>query len=107
MAIRRARLPKCIVIGGPYGAGKTIFAREILPRGRGVLNVVNADLIAAGLSPLRLALAARAAGRLVLAELDRLATARQNFAFEARNTARIYGTPVYFEKNGKIVAEKP
>jgi hypothetical protein len=25
----------------------------------------------------------------------------------ARNTARIYGTPVYFEKNGKIVAEKP
>jgi len=25
----------------------------------------------------------------------------------ARNTARMYGTPVYFEKNGKIVAEKP
>ncbi len=25
----------------------------------------------------------------------------------ARDTARMYGTPVYFEKNGKIVAEKP
>jgi predicted ABC-type ATPase len=24
----------------------------------------------------------------------------------ARNTARMYGTPVYLEKNGKIVAEK-
>jgi hypothetical protein len=25
----------------------------------------------------------------------------------ARNTARMHGTPVYFERNGKIVAEKP
>jgi hypothetical protein len=25
----------------------------------------------------------------------------------ARNTARMYGAPVYFEKNGKIIAEKP
>jgi hypothetical protein len=25
----------------------------------------------------------------------------------ARNTARLVGTPVYFEKNGNIVAEKP
>jgi predicted ABC-type ATPase len=90
MAIRRARLPKCIVIGGPNGAGKTTFAREFLPRGRGVLNFVNADLIAAGLSPLRPALAARAAGRLVLAELDRLATARQDFAFESTLSGKGY-----------------
>src|SRR6202521_2626730 len=90
MAIRRARLPKCIVIGGPNGAGKTTFAREFLPRGRGVLNFVNADLIAAGLSPLRPALAARAAGRLVLAELDRLAMARQDFAFESTLSGKGY-----------------
>jgi hypothetical protein len=25
----------------------------------------------------------------------------------ARKTARMYGTPVYYERNGKIVAEKP
>ena len=90
MAIRRARLPKCIVIGGPNGAGKTTFAREFLPRGRRVVNFVNADLIAAGLSPLRPALASRAAGRLVLAELDRLANARQDFAFESTLSGKGY-----------------
>ena len=26
---------------------------------------------------------------------------------KARKTARAYGTPVYFWKNGKVVAEKP
>ena len=26
---------------------------------------------------------------------------------EARNTARMYGTPVYYWRNGKVVAEKP
>ena len=28
-------------------------------------------------------------------------------ANDARRVARMYGTPVYFWKNGKIVAEKP
>jgi hypothetical protein len=28
-------------------------------------------------------------------------------AKDARKTARMYGTPVYFWENGKIVAEKP
>jgi len=76
MATRKAHIPRCIVIAGPNGAGKTTFAREFLPRDRGVLNFVNADLIAAGLSPLQPPLAARAAARLVLAELDRLSNAR-------------------------------
>ena len=44
---------------------------------------MNADLIASGLSPLRPELAALAAGRLVLSELDRLAKARLEFAFES------------------------
>ena len=39
--------------------------------------------IAGGLSPLRPELAALAAGRLFLTELDRLAKARLNFAFES------------------------
>ncbi len=83
MATRKAHIPRCIVIAGPNGAGKTTFAREFLPRDRGVLNFVNADLIAAGLSPLQPPLAARAAARLVLAELDRLSNARLDFAFES------------------------
>lgn len=68
---------------GPNGAGKTTFAREFLPKDAGVVHFVNADLIASGLSPLRPELAALAAGRLFLRELDRLANARLDFAFES------------------------
>jgi len=70
--------PRCILIAGPNGAGKTTFAREFLLQDAGVVNFVNADLIAAGLSPLRPELAALSAGRLVLTELDRLATAHRS-----------------------------
>ena len=75
--------PRCIIIAGPNGAGKTTFAREFLPKDAGIVNFVNADLIATGLSPLRPELAARAAGRLVLAELDRLVRVRADFSFES------------------------
>lgn len=82
--------PQCIVIARPNGAGKTTFAREFLPREAGVIHFVNADLIAGGLSPLRPELAARRAGRLVLSELDRLAKAREDFAFESTLSGRTY-----------------
>ena len=55
-----------------------------------MINFVNADLIAGGLSPLRPELAALAAGRLVLSELDRLAKARSNFAFESTLSGLVY-----------------
>ncbi len=42
---------KIIIIAGPNGAGKTTFAREFLPNEAGCPIFVNADLIAAGLSP--------------------------------------------------------
>ena len=79
---RSSRKPRCIVIGGPNGSGKTTFAREFLPKDAGAVHFVNADLIAAGLSPLRPELAGLAGGRIFLAELDRLAAARVDFAFE-------------------------
>ena len=88
MSPRRAheeaiKSPRCIVIAGPNGAGKTTFAREFLPSHAKVIRFVNADLIASGLSPLRPELAAIAAGRLFLTELDRLAGSREDFAFES------------------------
>ena len=75
--------PRCIVIAGPNGAGKTTFAREYLPKVAGLIQFVNADLIAQGLSPLDPPLAAISAGRLVLMEINRLASERADFAFES------------------------
>jgi predicted ABC-type ATPase len=81
--------PRCIIIAGPNGAGKTTFARDFLPR-ESVMHFVNADLLAAGLSPLKPTLASLTAGRLVLAELDRLAKARHDFAFESTLSGLTY-----------------
>ncbi len=85
-----SRSPRCIVIAGPNGAGKTTFAREFLPKDAGVIHFVNSDLIASGLSPLRPELAALAGGRLFLTELDRLARARVDFAFESTLSGLVY-----------------
>ena len=45
-------MPTCWIIGGPNGAGKTTFALEYLKQVTTGMRFVNADLIAAGLSPL-------------------------------------------------------
>jgi predicted ABC-type ATPase len=90
MATASTKKPFCTVIAGPNGAGKTTFAREFLPKDAGVIHFVNADLIAGGLSPLRPELAALAAGRLFLRELDRLGRARLNFAFESTLSGLVY-----------------
>ena len=82
--------PRCIIIAGPNGAGKTTFAREFLSKEAGVVHFINPDLIASGLSPLRPELAALAAGRLFLRELDRLARAREDFAFESTLSGLTY-----------------
>ena len=74
--------PRCVIIAGPNGAGKTTFAREFLSKEANILHFVNPDLIASGLSPLRPELAALAAGRLFLGELQRLVKSRIDFAFE-------------------------
>src|ERR1041385_2971829 len=82
--------PRCIIIAGPNGAGKTTFAREFLPNYAGVIHFVNADLLAAGLSPLKPDLAALNAGRLFVSALDRLARARMDFAFESTLSGLTY-----------------
>lgn len=81
---------KVIIIAGPNGAGKTTFAREFLPHEAACPVFVNADLIAAGLSPFNVEVAALQAGRLMLAELERHFQARQSFAFETTLSGRGY-----------------
>jgi len=85
------RRPRCIVIAGPNGARKTSFAREYLVQQANVVHFVNADLIAAGLSPLSPGLAPLAAARTVLREIDRLVVAREDFAFESTLSGLNYG----------------
>jgi predicted ABC-type ATPase len=60
------------VIAGRNGAGKTTFAREFLPNYAHCPNFVNADLIAARLSPVAPESVAIAAGRLMLERSKRL-----------------------------------
>ena len=74
--------PKIIISAGPTGAGKTTFAREFLPNEADCLQFVNADLIAAGLSPFAPEAAALQAGRLMLTQIADHLAHRRSFAFE-------------------------
>lgn len=75
-------MPRVIIFAGPNGAGKTTFAREYLPNEAGVVQFVNADLIAAGLSPFDPDSAAVVAGRIMLQRIEELAGQGVDFALE-------------------------
>jgi predicted ABC-type ATPase len=81
---------KIVIIGGPNGAGKTTFAREFLPNEAGCPVFINADLIAAGLSPFAPQSAALRAGRIMLEEVKAHARAGDSFAFETTLSGLIY-----------------
>jgi predicted ABC-type ATPase len=73
---------RIVIIAGPNGAGKTTFAREFLPTDAELPNFVNADLIAAGLSPFAPDLAAFKAGRIMLETIADYAKRGESFSFE-------------------------
>ena len=73
---------KIIIIAGPNGAGKTSFARTFLPKEAQCLRFINADLIAAGLSPFAPEVAAIKAGRVMLEEIAACVRREESFAFE-------------------------
>jgi predicted ABC-type ATPase len=81
---------RVLIVAGPNGAGKTTFAQEYLLREANCPVFVNADLIAAGLSPFRPDSAAFQAGRLMLAEIARHAAAGVSFGFETTLAGRTY-----------------
>lgn len=91
--------PRAIIIAGPNGAGKTTFAREFLPVEARCPAFVNADLIAAGLSPFAPEAAALKAGRIMLAEIDDHVTHRRSFALETTLSGRIYATKIRHWRN--------
>ena len=71
-----------VILGGPNGAGKTTAAKTLLPKTLGLMEFVNADNIAAGLSPFNVDSVAVKAGRLMLERIDDLVRAETSFAFE-------------------------
>ena len=73
--------PIAVIIAGPNGSGKTTFAKVYLPM-LGVRHFVNADLIAAGLSPLEPERAAIQAGKLMLTQIDQHVCAGESFGIE-------------------------
>jgi len=82
--------PTVYVIAGPNGAGKTTFATEFLPGFVQCREFLNADLIAAGLSPFAPDGQNVRAGRLLLERIDELAGRKATFGFETTLSGRTY-----------------
>ncbi len=76
-------MKKCYIIAGANGSGKTTFANNFLPQEAQCLNYVNADLIAAGLSPFKPESVALQAGKLQLKKIDEIVNKGESFAFES------------------------
>ena len=83
-------MPTCWIIAGPNGAGKTTFALEHLPQVAACVRFINADLIAAGLSPLAPERELLAASRIFLGEIAQCIGSREDFAFETTLAGRSY-----------------
>lgn len=79
-----------IIIAGANGAGKTTFATEYLPHEASCPLFVNADLIAAGLSPFAPDHASVAADRLMLDRVEELTRQGESFAIESTLAGRGY-----------------
>jgi predicted ABC-type ATPase len=78
------------MITGPNGAGKTTSAMELLPEILSCKEYVNADAIAAGLSPFKPDTQAFKAGRLMLDRIHDLARFGEDFAFETTGSSRSF-----------------
>jgi predicted ABC-type ATPase len=82
--------PQLVIIAGPNGAGKTTAAPRLLQGTLGVVEFVNADVIARGLSGFAPEGAALQAGRVMLSRMKELATRRVDFAFETTLATRSF-----------------
>ena len=85
---------RIVILAGPNGAGKTTFAREFLPREGDCPTFINADLIAAGLSPFRPETQAVRAARIMLELMAEHLRRGESFAFETTLAARNFGKSI-------------
>jgi predicted ABC-type ATPase len=83
-------MPNVVVIAGSNGAGKSTAAPLLIGGRLGIVEFVNADVIAAGLSAFAPERVAMEAGRIMLRRLDELAAAGADFAFETTLASRSF-----------------
>lgn len=84
------RVKEIIILGGPNGAGKTTTAQTLLPAELELLEFVNADEIARGLTPFNAEGTAVAAGRLIIERMHALVREGRSFAFETTGASRTH-----------------
>lgn len=83
-------MPNLYIIAGCNGAGKTTASFTILPEVLQCYEFVNADSIAAGLSPLNPESVSFEAGRIMLNRIRQLVNEGKDFAFETTLATRSY-----------------
>ncbi len=83
-------MPNLYIVAGCNGAGKTTANFTILPEMLSCREFVNADNIAAGLSPFNPESVAIEAGRLMLSRIHELLEGGGDFAFETTLATRSY-----------------
>jgi predicted ABC-type ATPase len=91
-------MPNLYIISGCNGAGKTTASFTVLPELLNCHEFVNADIIAAGLSPFNPESVALEAGRIMLQRINTLLETGVDFAFETTLATRSY---VSFIKKAK------
>lgn len=82
--------PRALILAGPNGSGKTTFAGEFLPAEGNCPTFLNADLIAAGLSPFAPEKANITAMRLMAERIRACVDQRLDFAVESTLAGRTY-----------------
>jgi predicted ABC-type ATPase len=84
------KMANLYIIAGCNGAGKTTASYTILPEMLHCKEFVNADSIAAGLSPFNPESVAFEAGRIMLQRINHLLEEKASFAFETTLSTRSY-----------------
>lgn len=96
-------MPNLYIIAGCNGAGKTTASYTVLPEILECKEFVNADSIAAGLSPFNPESVALEAGRIMLQRIETLMNEGVDFAFETTLATKSY---VSFVKKAKSLGYK-
>src|SRR5690606_26867166 len=92
-------MPDLYIIAGCNGAGKTTASYSVLPEMLNCKEFVNADSIAAGLSPFNPEAVAFEAGRIMLDRVKTLIAEQEDFAFETTLSTRSYVSLIQLAKS--------